>query len=263
MISILSITAILEIEGVSDTAWTGQKALFDQVFKEALIMTIANHYITINQVNEVFVKLIDTTDSRRLTLRVEEDQNISSRLRRKLSEDSAVEISSRVLAGNVIGDTSETVSARIKAKTDSGEFTRNLRMKANELGATELEEATVEEYQAADSGGGTKSHSSGLGVGAITGIAFGVFAAGVLIAVAYFYSFTMRQRKNKTVRQVLIPLMCGTIPRGLPNHGITPISETTINPMAMQQMAPPAPDQEEDLIVTTELKVCERHWNYP
>ena len=117
-------------------------------------MTIANHYITINQVNEVFVKSIDTTDSRRLTLRVEEDQNISSRLRRKLSEDSAVEISSRVLAGNVIGDTSETVSARIKAKTDSGEFTRNLRMKANELGATELEEATVEEYQAADSGGG-------------------------------------------------------------------------------------------------------------
>jgi hypothetical protein len=93
-------------------------------------------------------------------------------------------------------------------------------------------------------------------VGAITGIAFGVFAAGVLIAVAYFL-FLHHEKEKEQDNETGIdttPNVVAVTPRGMPNHGITPITESTINPMALQQMAPPAPDQEEGLESTNKIK---------
>ena len=124
-LNLVDVTSSLEIEGVSILQWNENKELFDEVFKEALIMTVANRYITTDHIQYLDVFPLEKIPDRRLELRLTAmTAKENSSLRRNLQESSvsAVEVVSRIFAAEVIGDTSQTVADRINAKTQSGEL---------------------------------------------------------------------------------------------------------------------------------------------
>ena len=119
----------------------------------------------------------------------------------------------------------------------------NLQAKATELGATELQGAQIEEFKKSDSGAGTSSNETGLGAGAITGIAFGIFAAGVLIAAGFFLLLMHREDEKEIdeetgidASKIVTVKAEGTRSRNISTH-------ETINPM-QRTMPPVAPNDD-------------------
>jgi hypothetical protein len=250
----IDITIKVMVLGVSADAWSASQKVYDDVFKAALVDTIANNYITTNNVVSVVVTALSPQGRRALLRHNEEDQ------RRRLETD-RVEVQARIVAQGVIGDTPDTIDLRLREEVDNGDFTRNLRNEAKLDGATGLEEAEVEEFQSSSTSTPNSSDKAeGLSLDAIYGIAFGSFGLCLICCVCYYLTASAPKSSSDEDAVDVNQQQSATGIAVAPKHTAQRVTEDVVNPMnggdaggvrsfgAGKAIAPEAPTRDSDFV---------------
>ena len=224
----IDMTIEVVVLGVSAEAWSASKETYDMVFKRALVDTIGNVYITVDNIISVVVTAMSPATRR--TLRQTETY-------RRLETD-RVEVQARIKANGVIGDTPDTIDLRLKQEVANGDFTRNLNNEAKVEGASGLEDAQVGQYSQSSNSAPSKPQKKGLSLDAIYGISFGCFALCMICCIGYYLTATPLKPSsdgNETGIAEGEANVAGVVVA--PKHGHEEAGESVHNPLATRDTA--------------------------